>query len=39
MLWAGIAFVGICLCESLHLSVCLSAQNLKNYWPEIDVTW
>jgi len=26
-------------CISRCLSVCLSAQSLKNYWSEIDVTW
>jgi len=33
MLRAGIVFDGVCL------FVCLSAQNLENYWSEIDVTW
>jgi len=26
-----------CLC--MRLSVCLTAQNLENYWSEIDVAW
>jgi len=33
MLRAGIVFGSVCV------SVCLSAQNLQNYWTEIDVTW
>jgi len=35
MLWAGIVFGGVCL----SLFVSLSAENLENYWSEIDVTW
>jgi len=30
---------GIVLAVSVCLSVCLSAQNLENYWLEINVTW
>jgi len=33
MLEAGIVYGGVCV------SVRLSAQNLENYWSEIDVTW
>jgi len=32
-LQTGIVFDSVCLC------VCLSAENLKNHWSEIDVTW
>jgi len=32
-LQAGIAFGDVCL------PVCLSAQNIENYWLEIDVAW
>jgi len=35
MLRAGIVFAGVCVC----LFVCLSAQNLENYWSEVDVAW
>jgi len=35
MLQAGTAFGGV----GLGLCVCLSAENLENYWLEIDVTW
>jgi len=33
MLRVGTVFSGVCLSD------CLSAQNLENYWSEIDVTW
>jgi len=33
MLRTGIVFDRVCLC------VRLSAQNIENYWSEIDVTW
>jgi len=32
MLQAAIVYGGVCLC------ICLSTQNLENYWSEIDVT-
>jgi len=34
MLQAGFVFGGVC--ESVR--VCVSAENLENYWSEIDVT-
>jgi len=37
MLPAGIVFAGVSVC--VCLSVRLSAQNLKNYWSETDITW
>jgi len=33
---AGIVFGSVCV--RIYI-VCLSAQNLENYWPVIDVTW